>query len=93
MSPTMQTHRVLGAAAMFAGLFAVTVAAQAAAVWVQGHYGPAGRWIPGHWAGGVGPAPGPYEGPPPGVAPAGRVWVPGYYGPAGGWHPGHWAPA
>lgn len=61
-----------------------------AAQWVVGHYGPEGHWIPGHWVGGVGPAPGPGEGPPPGVAPAGRVWVPGYYGTGGRWHPGHW---
>ena len=46
-------------------------------VWVNGHYGPGGNWIPGHWKH-------------VGSAPPGKVWVPGHYGPNGRWIPGHW---
>ena len=81
---------VMASAGAALGLFGL-VATASAAVWVAGHYTPAGRWIPGHW---VGAGPYPARAPeeivaPPGYRP-GRVWVPGHYeGPA--WIAGHWA--
>jgi hypothetical protein len=75
-----------------AGLGVVGLASTAsAAEWISGHYGPAGRWIPGHW---VGPGPYPAMAPeamvaPPGYRP-GRVWIPGHYN-GGIWVAGHWA--
>ncbi len=76
-----------------AAVFALGLCASpalAAAHWVVGHYGPQGKWVPGHWVGGYGPPPGPNEGPPPGVAAAGRVWVPGHFN-GQVWVQGHWA--
>jgi len=89
-----------------AGLAAATSPAQAANVWVTGHYGPYGHWHPGHWAPGqtviVAPpatlVPPAYSNSPVVIVPnpspnrVTRVWVQGFRGPYGNWHPGHWAP-
>ncbi len=70
------------------GLLAVAVPAYAA-VWVPGHRGPGGRWIPGHWERGVVVRPPAVVRPPVVVVPR-RVWVPGHWA-RGIWRPGHWA--
>jgi len=47
-------------------------------VWVPGHHGPYGKWIPGHCV--------------PKECGHGSVWVPGHHGPYGKWIPGHCVP-
>ena len=90
MGRQLRPRRGIALAAALCVLGLISTPAFAAAHWVVGHYGPEGRWHPGHWVGGYGPPPGPNEGPPPGIAAAGRVWVPGHFN-GQHWVQGHWA--
>jgi hypothetical protein len=91
----LSIRQAAGALALALGLAGVVAAGPAhAALWVAGHYGPAGEWIPGHYERG-GPraqvvVPAPLPGPVVVERAPHRVWVPGHAGPYGRWVAGAW---